>query len=158
MAEHAALARRVGVPKVVTCLDGDMVRLAPNGPAIIDEVPVGRIYKDGRILVDAQARTIPDRRRLSFAGVVSIALALSEHGELLADPEIELTGIPEVNATGESLNDIVYDVVLEIVENLPRARRRDPDAVAESVERAVRASVAREWSKKPICHVHVLTV
>jgi ribonuclease J len=158
MAEHAALARRVGVPKVATCLDGDMVRLAPNGPAIVDEVPVGRIYKDGRILVDAQARTIPDRRRLGFAGVVSIALAMSEQGELLADPEIELTGIPEANATGESLNDIVYDVVLEIVENLPRARRRDPDAVAESVTRAVRATVGREWSKRPICHVHVLTV
>jgi ribonuclease J len=158
MAEHAALARRVGVPKVTTCLDGDMVRLAPNGPEIIDEVPVGRLYKDGSILVDAQARTIPDRRRLSFAGVVSIALALSEQGQLMADPEIEFTGIPETNATGESMSDIVYDVVVEIVENLPRARRRDPDAVAESVSRAVRSTVAREWSKKPICHTHVLTV
>ncbi len=77
---------------------------------------------------------------------------------MLADPEIEFTGIPETNATGESMSDIVYDVVVEIVENLPRARRRDPDAVAELVSRAVRATVAREWSKKPICHVHVLTV
>jgi ribonuclease J len=44
------------------------------------------------------------------------------------------------------------------VDNLPRARRRDPDAVAESVSRAVRGTVAAEWNKKPICHVHVLTV
>src|SRR4030095_5273739 len=53
MAEHAALARRLGVPKVATCQDGDVVRLAPDGPAIIDEIPVGRFYRDGRILVDA---------------------------------------------------------------------------------------------------------
>jgi ribonuclease J len=158
MAEHAALARRVGVPKVATCQDGDVVRLAPNGPAIIDEVPVGRFYKDGRILVDAQARTIPDRRRLGFAGVISVALALSDKGELLADPEIELTGIPETNGSGENISDIAYNAVLETVENLPRGRRRDPEAVAESVSRAVRATVAREWNKKPICHVHVLTV
>jgi ribonuclease J len=158
MAEHAALARRVGVPKVITCQDGDVVRLAPNGPAIIDEVPVGRFYKDGRILVDAQARTIPDRRRLGFAGIISVALALSEKGELLADPEIELTGVPETNGAGENISDIAYNAVLETVENMPRGRRRDPDAVAESVSRAVRATVAREWNKKPICHVHVLTV
>jgi ribonuclease J len=158
MAEHAALARRIGVPKVATCQDGDVVRLAPNGPAIIDEVPVGRLYKDGRILVDAQARTIPDRRRLGFAGVISVALALSDKGELLADPEIELTGIPEMNGTGENISDIVYNTVLEIVENMPRARKRDPEAIAESVSRAVRGTVAREWNKKPICHVHVLTV
>jgi ribonuclease J len=158
MAEHAALARRVGVPKVATCQDGDLVRLAPKGPAIIDEVPVGRFYKDGRILVDAQARTIPDRRRLGFAGIVSVALALSEQGELLADPEIELTGIPETNTAGENISDIVYNAVLEVVENLPKARKRDADAISESVSRTVRSTIAREWNKKPTCHVHVLTV
>jgi ribonuclease J len=158
MAEHAALARRVGVPKVATCQDGDVVRLAPNGPAIIDEVPVGRLYKDGRILVDAQARTIPDRRRLAFAGIISIALVLNEQGQLLTDPAIELTGIPEANGVGESMDDIVYDAVVETVQNMPRARKRDPDAIGESVSRAIRSTVAREWNKKPICHVHVLVV
>jgi ribonuclease J len=158
MAEHAALARRVGVPKVATCQDGDMVRLAPNGPEIIDEVPVGRFYKDGRILVDAQARTIPDRRRLSFAGIVSVALALTEQGQLLADPDIELTGLPETNIMGENLDEIVYDAVVDTVKNLPRGHKRDPDAIAESVSRAVRSTVAREWDKKPMCHVHVLIV
>jgi ribonuclease J len=158
MAEHADLARKIGVPKVITCQDGDVVRLAPDGPKIIDEVPVGRFYKDGRILVDALARTIPDRRRLGFAGIVSVAVAVSEKGELLADPKIELAGIPETNATGESFSDLVYNAVLDTVENLPRARRRDPEAISESVSRAVRSTVAREWNKKPTCHVHVLVV
>jgi mRNA degradation ribonuclease J1/J2 len=44
------------------------------------------------------------------------------------------------------------------VENLPRARRRDADATAESVRRAVRAVINEQWGKKPICLVHVLTV
>ena len=41
---------------------------------------------------------------------------------------------------------------------MPRARRRDPDAVAEAARRAVRAAIGAAWSKKPMCHVHVLTV
>ncbi|MEX0841656.1 MAG: ribonuclease J [Xanthobacteraceae bacterium] len=158
MAEHADLARRVGVPKVITCQDGDLVRLAPDGPVIVDELPSGRFYKDGRLLVDAEARTIPDRRRLAIAGVVSVALAMTEKGELAADPEIELTGIPETNAAGESMNGIVHDAVMEALESLPRARRRDPEALAESISRAVRGTLGRVWGKKPTCHVHVLTV
>ncbi|HZS64758.1 MAG TPA: ribonuclease J [Xanthobacteraceae bacterium] len=158
MAEHADLARRVGVPKVITCRDGDMVRLAPDGPAVVDEVPCGRFYKDGALLVDAQARTIPDRRRLAFAGVVSVALAVTEKGELAADPEIELSGIPDTNAKGKAMGDLVAEAITEMLESLPRARRRDPDALAESIFKAVRGTLSREWGKKPSCHVHVLTV
>ena len=43
-------------------------------------------------------------------------------------------------------------------ESLPRARRRDPDALAESIRRAVRAEVNAAWGKKPVCQVQVLTV
>jgi len=48
--------------------------------------------------------------------------------------------------------------VVSTVETLPRARRRDPDATAESVRRAVRATINEHWGKKPLCYVHVLTV
>ena len=156
--EHAALARRVGIPHVVACRNGDLVRLAPGVPAVIDEVPEGRLYKDGRLLVEAEARTVADRRRLAFVGLVAVAFVLDERGMLAADPEVELIGIPEADAEGEKFAAIAYDAVLDTVEQMPKPRRRDPDAVAESVKRAVRAAVAERWGKKPICIVQVLTV
>jgi ribonuclease J len=158
MAEHGELARKAGVGKVVPCRDGDLVRLAPGDPGIIDEVPSGRLYKDGSLLIDAAQRTVADRRRLGFAGLVSIALALTDKGELAADPEVQLIGIPETAADGSVMSEIVYDAVLETFESLPKPRRRDPDAVAESVRRAARAKIAARWNKKPICHVQVLEV
>jgi ribonuclease J len=158
MAEHAALARRLGVGKVVLCRDGELIRLAPGEPGKIDEVPAGRLYKDGSLLVSAEERTVADRRRLAFAGVVSVALAVSDRGELLADPAVTLTGIPEVDAQGQRIEDIAYDAALDAFESMPRARRRDPDAVAEAVRRAVRAALSSAWNKKPTCHVHVLEV
>ena len=48
--------------------------------------------------------------------------------------------------------------VWHYLESLPRAKLRDPDTVAEAVRRAVRGAVAGRWGKKPMCHVHVLTV
>jgi len=158
LAEHAALARRVGIPDVVTCRNGDLVRLAPGHPGVIDEVPEGRLYKDGRLLVDAETRTVADRRRLGFVGIVAVALALDERGILAADPEVDLIGIPETDADGEKLDAVAHAAAIETVETLPKARRRDPDAVAESVRRAVRAAIAERWGKKPLCLVQVLLV
>ncbi len=157
LTEHATLAKRCGVPQVIQCRNGDLVRLSPDA-RIIDEVPAGRVYKDGTLLVAADARTVADRRRLSFAGAVSIALALSDDGQLAADPEFDLIGIPERDRDGGFMHEAVHDAIIETFESLPRGRRRDPDSVAEAVRRAVRAAITERWGKKPMCHVHVLPV
>ena len=158
LAEHAALARSLGVPKVLVCRNGDLVRLGPGEAAVIDEVPHGRVYKDGILLESDQARAVVERRRMGFSGAVFVALAVTEKGELADDPQVELLGIPERDAAGETLDDRVYDTVMATFEGLPRARRRDADAAAESIRRAVRAELNAAWGKKPICQVVVLVV
>ncbi len=159
LSEHAALGRKLGIKHVLRCRNGDVVTLAPGAPSVaIGELPAGRMYKDGKLLISGESATISERRRLSFGGMVFVALAVTDKGVLAADPEIELQGIPEHAANGELLSDIAYNAALDTVENMPKQRRRDPDMVAEAVRRAVRASIAMHWGKKPVCHVHVLTV
>ena len=158
LSEHAKLARKLGVPEVVQVRNGDLVRLVQGNARIIDEVPAGRMYKDGRIMVESDQRTVADRKRLSFAGAVSVAFALSAKGEMVDLPSVDLIGVPERDRDGALFYDTVYDVVMEVFGSLPRKRRADPDAVAESVRRAVRAAVNDRWGKKPMCYVHVLTV
>ena len=148
MAEHAAMARRAGVAKVVFVAMVNCCGLRPAGPEKIDEVPAGRLYKDGVLLVSADERTVADRRRLGFAGMVSIALAVSDRGELLTDPEVTLTGIPQADRQGRKIEDIAYDAALEAFESMPRPRRRDPDAVAEAVRRAARAALGADLEQE----------
>jgi ribonuclease J len=158
LAEHAALARKAGVPHTVVCSNGDVVRLAPGPASVVDEVPQGRLYKDGRLIINGESRTVADRRRLSFVGIVSVAVALDDAGALVGDPAIELIGIPETDADGASFFDIAFDAAVDTIKQLPRGRRRDPDSVEEAVKRAVRSAVASNWGKKPLCLVHILTV
>lgn len=158
MAEHGGVARRAGVGKVVLCRDGELVRLAPGDPGKIDEVPAGRLYRDGSLMVSAEERTVADRRRLGFAGMVSVALAVSERGELLCEPRVMLTGIPETDRLGHRIEELAYDAVVEAFESMPRARRRDAETIAEAIRSAVRAALSGVWNKKPTCHVHVLEV
>jgi ribonuclease J len=158
LSEHAALARRLGVKEIVILRNGDVVRLAPGPAEIVDEVPEGRFYKDGRLMVPADQRTVADRRKLSFVGVVSVALAVDDKGNLASDPTVDLIGIPENDAGGEPMVKLAFDAALSTVEDMPKARRRDPQSVADAVTRAVRAAIANAWGKKPICRTHVLVV
>jgi len=158
LSEHARLARACGVPKVITCRNGALIKLGPGEPGIIGEVPAGRLYKDGNIVEDAKSRAVSERRKMAFAGCIFVAIAVSEKGEMVDEPEVDLVGIPEKTMAGEEIDDIVFDAVMSTFEGLPRARRRDPDAMAESIRRAVRAAVNEHWGKKPICLVHVLQV
>jgi ribonuclease J len=158
LSEHASLARSLRVPNVLICGNGDLVRLAPGDPAVIDELPHGRLYKDGSLLEAEQAKAVVERRRLGFAGAAFVALAITEKGELADDPQIELLGVPERDAAGEALEERVYDIVIATFESLPRGRRRDGDATAESIRRAVRSELGNAWGKRPLCYVKVLVV
>ena len=156
--EHARLARACGVPKVIVIKNGDLVRLGPGDPAVIEQIPSGRLYKDGIILEDAKSRAVVERKKLGFAGAAFVAITMTEQGDLADDPQVELLGIPEKNKAGAPIDDIVYDIVVTTVENLPKARRRDADATAESVRRAVRAAINEHWGKKTVASVLVSVV
>ena len=71
LSEHAALARRLGV-NTLQCRNGELVRLAPGAPDIADEVPAGRLYKDGKSSIAAETRTVAERKRMAFAGMVMV--------------------------------------------------------------------------------------
>ena len=152
---HAKLAERLGVNQVVRARNGAMVRLMPGPAKIIDEVPVGRLYRDGAILTRADAGQVRDRRKLSFAGSVAVALVLSDKGVLLAEPEVALTGLPAVDREGTPFEDIARDAAIGTIDSLPKPKRKDQALVGEAVRRAVRAAVNQAWGKKPICSVLV---
>jgi ribonuclease J len=158
MAEHAALGRKIGVVQNLTCNNGDVVRLAPGPAEIVDELPQGRLYRDGRLIVDAESRTVADRRRLGFVGVVSVAFAIDPKGSLAGGLAVESIGIPDLAADGRRLDEVAQEAALDAFESLPRPRRRDPESVADAIKRAVRAAVAVQWGKKPLCLVHVVAL
>jgi ribonuclease J len=158
LAEHAKFARAQGAAEVVQAKNGSMVRLSPGPAEIIDDVPVGRLYKDGNIVTQSTDRALPERRKLSFAGVVSVAIAIDERGDVAGDPVVDLMGIPAKTRRGEDIGELVADTVADLLDSLPKARRRDPEAVENAVERAIRAKVNEVWGKKPACHVLVIEV
>ncbi|MBA3448367.1 MAG: ribonuclease J [Pseudaminobacter sp.] len=152
---HGALASAAGVPEVAQARNGDMLRLAPGAAEIIDKVPFGRIYKDGRLIGDDQAMGIRDRRKLSFAGHVAVNVVLDEKYELAGDPDLVAIGVAFVDRNGDDLEELMLDAAIGAVDSIPRQRRKDLDLVQESVRRAVRSAANEAWGKKPLVTVFV---
>ena len=158
LSEHADFAKAQGVPQVLRAFNGDLVRFAPGAASVIGKVSAGRRVKDGEILLPADQDCVAQRRRLSFAGVVSIALALTPKGELAGDPDVMIAGLPERTRDGAGLDEIIDAAIFETFEGLPRGKRRDADFVSTAIERAVRSAVNGVWGKKPQVHVLVVEV
>jgi ribonuclease J len=155
---HAELAKAAGVPEAHALTDGQMLRLAPKPVAIVDEAPVGRRYRDGRLIVPGDAGPVRERRKLGFVGLVAVALALDRRGNLAGEPEAALDGVPAETADGRPMYDLVLDAVEGTLASIPAGKRKDVERVREAVRRAVRAAVDQAWGKRPIVKVLITTI
>ena len=158
LAEHAVFAKTQGVANVVKARDGDIVLLDVEKAGIVGEIETGRLFKDGEIVLQPGDECIAQRRRLSFAGMISIAIAVSGKGELAGDPDVLIAGLPDKARGGRGMDEIVDTTIFETFDNLPRGKRRDPDVLSGAIERAVRSAINAAWGKKPNVHVLIVEV
>ena len=158
LTEHAALAWSLGVPQVRRAFNGDLIRFAPGDLDGIGEIEHGARLKDGDILLPPGQDCVGQRRRLSFSGVVSIAIALTPKGEIAGDPDVMIAGLPERTRDGAGFDEIIDAAIFETFESLPKGKRRDADFLSNAIERGVRASVNAVWGKKPQVHALVVEV
>lgn len=152
------LGEQSGIKQIPRVRNGNILRLAPGPAEVIDDVPTGRVFKDGKLVGDLDTMGIGNRRKLSFAGHVSVNLVLDSKYDFNDDPEVVPFGLPDEDDEGESMEDTIYDAVLGAVESIPRARRKDLELVRESVRRAVRSTANQIWGKKPIVTVFVTKI
>ena len=153
LAAQTALGRQVGIKRVAEIRNGDMLKLAPEPVEVIDEVPVGLIYKDGNLIGNEDELGISERRKLSYVGQVSASFLLDKHYNLADVPEVVSFGLPETDDEGNLIDEIITDTIETTIDSIPRAKRKDDDLLREAVRRAIRAEVNEIWGKKPVCAV-----
>ncbi|EHS52901.1 RNA-metabolising metallo-beta-lactamase [Rhizobium sp. PDO1-076] len=152
------LALQAGIETVPKVRNGDILRLAPGAVEVIGKAQVGRVYKDGKLVGDLEEMGIADRKRLSYAGHVSVNVLLDSRFDFVGDPDVVAYGLPELDIEGEDMEDTLYDAVLGAVESIPRTRRKELEMVREAVRRAVRSAANEAWGKKPIVTVFLTKV
>jgi ribonuclease J len=146
---HADFAMTLGVEEAISPRNGDLIRLAPGRPAVIDEVPAGRWLLDGNIMTPDGAGPMRERRKLSFSGLVTVAMAIDEHGILAAPPAVSIIGAPREAPGVDDIADIIAERAEGAFLTLAKAKRQDDGAVVLAVTRAVRNEMTAIWGKRP---------
>ncbi len=65
MREQARLGLSEGIPNAVVQRNGDLIRLAPDGPEKIGEERTGRLVLDGDVILPADGATLNERRKIA---------------------------------------------------------------------------------------------
>ncbi|WHU03801.1 ribonuclease J [Sphingomonas sp. NIBR02145] len=151
MYEQARFALEQGVPKSIRQVNGDIIRLAPDGPSKIGEAPVGRLVLDGDIILPADGTTINERRRVALYGQISAAVAI-RNGKLAGEPQIRLQGIP----VEEDREDFIAEASDAAREAVKKDGKGDVEKLRESVRLAVRRAAVRFTGKKPVVDVLII--
>lgn len=158
LSAHARLGADAGIPQVVPVRNGDLVKLAPDIAEIVDQVPFGRIYKDGHIIANEEGTGVRERWRLAHVGHVGVSIVLDRNGELADDIDIAVYGVPEVTNSGDYFDDVLHKAAVGALTGIPKKRRKDEELVREAIKNAVRGEARKQWGKKPIATVFVARI
>jgi ribonuclease J len=154
LSEHAALARDCGAtPFLVE--DGDVLRLAPGRPEVVEGVPTGRLALDGERLLPLAGGVLAARKRMLFNGVVMASLAVDGAGRVIGAPLVSAPGLFD---PGDDEPARIAADLARAVGDLPGPLRREDDALREAARSALRKAVGRRLRKRPSVEVHLLRV
>lgn len=155
--EHARLAKSIGIEKAYAPRNGEMIKLAPNGPEVVDLTPSGRLHQDGHAIVSSLDEGLRLRRKMAYAGHISIGLVVDQRGKIISGPEPRISGFAE-GKRGEILDvllDVVEDAALEAYETLSMKARKDEDVIEDRLSARVKRRVRELTDKRTIVEVIV---
>jgi ribonuclease J len=151
MKEQARFAAEQGVPKNIFQQNGDVVRLAPDGPKILRQERTGRLVLDGDVIIPADGKTLNERRKIAYNGMISVAVGLDDRGKISGQPVMRLQGVPMEEDEEEFLDDMC-----EAISKKFKKPVGDISKFSEELRLMVRRS-ATEWTgKKPVVSVLVV--
>ena len=143
--KHAEFARGLGIKHTLVPANGDIIEIASTGLTKIDEVPVGRLALDGKVIVSIDDMAITERRRSSQSGFVTVSLVIDDRGDLAAEPAMALMGLPSRDA------ELFYDEMLaELEAAIDRMSRKGrlSDKGLEDVSRIAVRRFCRKYNGK----------
>ncbi len=158
MRAQQKLAQAHGIGETALMADGELLRLAPGPAEVLAQVESGQWHLDGRLLTPGENGPTRQRRKLAYVGVVALSVALNHKGDIRGAVQLITEGLPEMTEHGELMEDVLIDAADAALEGMGRARRRNDEAVIDTLRLAVRRAARAEWGKKPVVHVLVQRV
>jgi len=158
--EHEKLAKTLQVKHTLAPHNGELIRLSKAGAQIIDIVPNGRLHEDCGEIISADDYSLRERKKMAYAGHISIALVVDGRGRLIGGPDPRINGFPE--GEGGKLLDKLLDDVSDCAEAAFNAMRKsdrtDEDEIEAKITARVRKFIRNKTGKRALIETIAIKV
>ncbi len=157
MIEHINFAKEMQVKYPVRVENGDIVKLYPGEkPEVFDKAPSGRLYVDGSISVEEDAKSIKERKNLSSNGFMEVTIMITPKGNIHNKPILTFRGLP-INETDE----FVYGLEEEIdkaTRTFSLNNKKQESNLIDSLKTICKKYSKEKTGKKPITNVNLVRI
>ena len=156
MKEHIIFAKKNQIPQALLIENGDIIKMFPGNPKIVDKAPSGKMYLDGSVGVTEDAYSIKERKNLSINGYLEVTLIVTNNGKI-KKPVISFKGIPE-NTVSENFIFDIEDQISNICRTFSLQSKNQEKNLIESLKKNCRKIVKERTGKKPYTNINIARI
>ncbi|CAN1607620.1 K12574 rnj; ribonuclease J [Candidatus Pelagibacterales bacterium] len=156
MAEHINFAKEMGVKFPIKVSNGEIIRLAPGEPQVVDKVTWGRVYLDGKVLIDNDSPVLKERRNMAANGYMEITVLISKNGQIKNNPIITLKGIPFIEEDASEIEYDLEDVVMDTCKSFNLNNSKQEKNLIDTLKGNCRKLINDKSGKKPFVNINLV--
>ena len=147
---HVGIAQSLGVPAANTFVleDGDVLELTDDGGKVVDQVPAGHVYMDGKVKWSTDSIVLEERSRLGRDGVVVVAVTIDGRtGEIRGEPEASSSGFAEDSELERLFEIVAQNLRADLSQQQGRGRKLD--RIQSRIKQIASDVILDETGKRP---------
>jgi ribonuclease J len=156
MAEHINFAKEMGIKFPIKVSNGEIIRLAPGEPQVVDKVTSGRVYLDGKVLIDNDSPVLKERRNMAANGYMEITVLISKNGQIKNNPIITLKGIPFIEEDASEIEYDLEDVVMDTCKSFNLNNSKQEKNLIDTLKGNCRKLINDKSGKKPFVNINLV--
>ena len=154
---HANLAKDLDVKYPMLITNGDILKLAPGSPQVIDQCYVGRLYLDGNRMVDSESFHLNERRIMNYNGSLNVTCVLDKKFKLKQAPIISTYGVISDNDNEEDILENLEDEIYDFFGNSKNFNSKDKK-MYKKLETLAKNTIFKATRKKPLTNIEIVKI
>jgi ribonuclease J len=156
MAEHINFAKEMGVKFPIKVSNGEIIRLSPGEPKVVDKVTWGRVYLDGKVLINNDSPVLKERRNMAANGYMEITVLISKNGQIKNNPVITIKGVPLIDEDASEIEYDLEDIVMDTCKTFNLNNSKQEKNLIDTLKGNCRKLINDKSGKKPLVNINLV--
>tara|TARA_B100001989_G_C24145578_1_gene272412 strand:- start:70 stop:516 length:447 start_codon:yes stop_codon:yes gene_type:complete len=138
--------------------NGDVLRIYPGEPKIVDKVNNGKLLIDGNKLIDEDNLALKERKNISFHGLLDLSVLISKNNKIQRNPIINIRGLPFDDL---EKNEIIYeleDKFFDVCSNINLNNKKSEKLLIDELKSQLRKVIFNRCNKKPFMNINFIKI